>query len=117
MPVATRLGNLDKATFIRLSGTRTSLTLHEDTSGAREAIGTGKIVACRITDPSWEEKPDQALADAPTWATDTCVVGTESDNTWTFDLTPFSDRTSDAGFALVPAPDAPADFQVTFAAT
>lgn len=115
MPIANRLGNLDKASFVRLSGTATSLTLREDTSGAREAIGTGKVVACRITDASWEEKPDQALADAPAWDAKDCAPGTESDNTWTFDLARFADRAGEAGLALVPAADAPADFQVTFA--
>lgn len=114
MPVGSRLGNIDKVSFIRLSGTATSLSLHEDTAGAREALGAGLVVACQITDPGWEEKPDQALADAPAWQANSCVAGEESDNTWVFDLSRFADIAGQAGFALVPAPDAPADFQVTF---
>lgn len=114
MPVATRLGDLDKASFIRLSGTATTLTLREDTDGAREALGAGLVVACPITEPGWEEKPDQPLADAPVWDADACVAGAESDNTWVFDLSGFADRAGQAGFALVPASGAPADFQITF---
>jgi hypothetical protein len=117
MPVAKRLGNLDKASFIRLSGTATVLTLLEDTAGAREAIGDGLVVACAITDAGWEEKPDQALADAPSWDANACVTGIERDDTWTFDFSAFDDRAGQAGFALVPAPGAPADFQLTFAAS
>lgn len=117
MPVATRLGQLDKASFIRLAGTDTALTLVEDPEGAREAIGAGVVVLCPITYPGWSEEPDQSLDDAPTWDADACVAGTEKDDTWVFDLSGFGDRAGESGFAIVPDASAPADFQITFRAS
>jgi hypothetical protein len=117
MPVGNRLGNADKVSFARLSGGGALLTLEEDTTGAREALGSGLVVACRITDDGWAAGADQAMADAPTWDANTCVAGTEQDDAWVFDLSGFNDTTGQAGFALVPAPTAPADFQVTFKAS
>ena len=117
MPVASRLGQLDKASFIRLSGSATTLTLEEDPGGAREAVGPGVVVACPITDASWVEEPDQSLDDAPPWDAARCVAGVEDNDTWTFDLTAFEDRVGQAGFALVPDASAPPDFQITFLAS
>lgn len=117
MPVASRLGQLDKASFVRLSGTATTLTLVEEPSGAREAIGPGVVVACPISDAGWAEEPDQSMDDAPAWDAARCVAGVEQDDTWTFDLSGFDDRTGDTGFALVPDASAPPDFQVTFRAS
>lgn len=114
MPVGSRLGELDKVTFMRLSGTATKLVLAEDTAGAREAVGEGLVRACAIVEAGWTEEPDQSLEDAPTIDTDRCVEGVEVGNTWTFDLSDFASRTGQAGFALLPATGAPADFQVTF---
>ena len=117
MPVASRLGQLDKASFVRLSGTATTLTLVEEPTGAREALGAGVVVACPITDTGWAEEPDQSLDDAPPWDAARCVAGVEDADTWVFDLSGFDDRAGDAGFALVPDASAPPDFQVTFRAT
>lgn len=117
MPVGSRLGELDKASFVRLSGTTTSLVLTEDTSGAREALGAGLVRACAIVESDWAEVPDQSFEDAPEIDTDQCVTGIEDDNTWTFDLSRFANRTSQAGFALLPAAGAPPDFQITFQPT
>ncbi|MGQ0434780.1 MAG: hypothetical protein ACT452_20515 [Microthrixaceae bacterium] len=115
MPVGARAGSLDKVTFLRLRGTTDILTLVEDTAGAREALGAGAVRACAITEATWSEHPDQALADAPAIDTDHCAEGVESaGNTWTFDLSSFATRTSDYGFALLPTTSAPPDFQLTF---
>lgn len=114
MPVGNRLGRLDKAAFVRLAGTDRTLTLVEDGAGAREALGAGAVMACAITDAGWVEEPDQSFDEAPAWDADACAAGVESDGTWTFDLGAFADRAGDRGFALVPEPDAPADFQVAF---
>ena len=116
MPVATRLGQVDKVSFVRLSGTATTLSLAEDVDGAREAVGAGAVVICPVTDAAWAEEPDQSLEDAPAWDADACVAGTEDADTWTFDLAGFADRSGDRGFALVPDATAPPDFQVTFRA-
>jgi hypothetical protein len=115
MPVGVRLGELDKVSFLRLSGTADTLTLHEDTSGAREALGAGAVRACAIVEDDWAEQPDQAMADAPKIDTNHCVAGEEVDNIWTFDLSAFANRTGQSGFALLPTASAPADFQLTFA--
>lgn len=114
MPVATRLGRLDKASFVRLAGTSTTLSLVEDPDGAREAIGAGVVVACPITDGGWAEEPDQSMDDAPAWDEARCVAGVEDDDTWVFDLSGFDDRAGQNGFALVPDASGPPDFQVTF---
>ena len=114
MPVAARLGQLDKASFVRLSGTATTLTLVEEPGGAREALGTGAVVACPITDAGWAEEPDQSMDAAPPWDAARCVAGVEDADTWVFDLTGFDDRTGNTGFALIPDASAPPDFQVTF---
>lgn len=113
MPVANRLGQLDKASFVRLDGDATSLVLVEDSEGAREAVGAGVVAICPITDAGWQEAPDQSFDDAPAWDASACVTGTESEDTWTFDLSRFSARDADTGFALVPDAAAPADFQIT----
>lgn len=116
MPVASRLGQLDKASFVRLSGTSTTLTLVEDPAGGREAIGSGVVVACPITDGGWAEEPDQSMDAAPPWDSARCVAGVEDNDTWIFDLSGFDDRAGPNGFALVPDASAPPDFQVTFRA-
>jgi hypothetical protein len=115
-PVANRLGSVDRVSFLRLAGDATVLVLAEDPDASREALGAGAVAACPIEDDGWDEEPEQSFDDAPTWSEDSCVAGVEADGRWTFDLSSFEDRTGDAGFALVPTVDAPADFQVAFAA-
>ncbi len=114
MPVGARLNELDKVSFLRLSGTGSKLVLTEDTAGAREALGNGAVRACVIVDAGWVEEADQAMSDAPEINTDRCVDGVEDADRWTFDLSGFSNRAAQTGFALLPAANAPADFQLTF---
>lgn len=114
LPVANRLGQVDRVSFIRLAGSSGTLTLVEDDEGAREALGAGAVAICPIVVSDWAEEEAQAFADAPAWSTSSCVGSVESDGTWVFDLSSFPFRTGPAGFALVPSDDAPADFQVTF---
>ncbi|HMC52876.1 MAG TPA: hypothetical protein VKI64_08965 [Acidimicrobiales bacterium] len=114
LPVANRVGQADKASFVRLSGTDTTLTLVEDPSGNRSLAGAGAVQACRITAP-WTPADAMSFDQAPAYDSTTCVAGTHPDaSTWSFDLTSFADRAGGNGFALVPAPSAPVDFQVTF---
>jgi hypothetical protein len=116
LPVGNRLGQLDKASFVRLSGTATTLTLTADPSGARNLAGAGSVQACPVT-ASWTAADAMALDQAPAYDTTKCVAGTHpDDSTWSFDLGAFADRAGGNGFALVPAPDAPVDFQVAFKA-
>lgn len=114
LPVANRLGQVDRVSFIRLAGTAGSLTLVEDEEGARDALGGGQIAICPILVSDWAEDEAQSFSDAPAWATDSCVGSVESGGRWVFDLASFPFRTGPAGFALVPSGDAPPDFQVTF---
>ena len=117
MPVATRLGDLDKASFIRLSGTATTLTLHEDTDG--DARRLGSRVGRGVPDHRARlggEAGSAARRRAGVGRRRVCRRMQESDNTWVFDLSGFADRAGQAGFALVPAlrSHSPADFQITF---
>jgi hypothetical protein len=114
LPVANRIGTVDRVSFIRLAGNATTLTLAEHTDSAREALGPAAVAVCAIGDASWSAGPEQSFDDAPEWDEDSCVGGTESGDRWTFDLSSFDDPAGDAGFALVPTTAAPADFQIAF---
>jgi hypothetical protein len=115
LPVGTRLGQADKASYVRLSGTGTVLALTEDPQGARTSQGAPAVQACQITDAAWQEAEAMSFSDAPPHDAATCAAGTRSaDGQWSFDLSRFPFRTDTRGFALVPAADAPLDFQVAF---
>lgn len=117
LPVGTRLGQVDKASFVRLDGTDTSLVLVEEPGGRRAAVGAPSVKACAIdvADSGWVASEAMSFDEAPSWDPNACVEGVVADDgTWTFDLTSFPSRTAAAGFALVPTRDAPLDFQVTF---
>lgn len=116
LPVGSRLGQTDKASFIRLAGTATALHLvpHEDASGQRSPEA-GAIQACQITDAGWKGGEAISFDDAPAYDPATCSAGVRhADGRWTFDLAGFPQRADDRGFALVPGPDEPLDFQVSF---
>jgi hypothetical protein len=116
LPVGTRLGGDDKRSYVRLSGTLATLFLTEDTANARAAVnGTASVSACQVTDRGWPEAEGEAFTAAPAFDPKACVVGTRSpDGRWSFDLASFASRTDDRGFALVPTPGGPVDFQVVF---
>jgi hypothetical protein len=116
LPVGNRLGQADKLSFVRLSGVAPTLTLreHEDASGQRTPA-TAIISACRITDGSWKAGEAVAFDAAPAYDDAACTPGVRAaDGTWTFDLQAFPQRSDDRGFALVPGPESPIDFQVAF---
>ena len=119
LPVGTRLSQHDKRSFVRLSGTAPTLVLtpHPDAAGQRSPE-TGTILACQIVDPGWKNGAEPLAFDAaPAYDAGKCVPGVRSENgAWTFDLKTFPLRTDARGFALVPGPDAPLDFQVAFQA-
>ena len=120
LPVGTRLAQHDKRSYVRLSGSAPSLVLtpHEDAEGQR-APETGTILACQIIDPSWKEGSEPMTFDAaPAFESEKCAPGVRNeDGAWTFDLKSFPLRTDARGFALIPGPDAPLDFQVAFKAS
>lgn len=120
LPVGNRIGQLDKASFVRLAGDATELVLVEDADGSRAAPtgGAAAVQACRIEVPGWEEAEAQSFDEAPTWDAASCTPGTRGDDgSWTFDLAGFGSPTDERGFALVPTDDAPVDFQVAFVDT
>ena len=116
LPVGTRVGQADKASYVRLSGNAGTLELREDPAGNRApANGAPLIRACQITDASWKPATAEGFGSAPKYDTGACVEGTRAaDGTWSFDLSNFDNPTDARGFALVPSPSAPVDFQVAF---
>ncbi len=114
MPVGNRVGQADKVSFVRLSGDGTVLELLEDAEGERAFSGDPSVVLCRILDPTWQEEEAMPWSDAPQWDGDDCVAGVRDAGRWTFDLAPLGEPAAMAGWALVPGPDAPVDFQVAF---
>jgi hypothetical protein len=115
LPVGTRATQDDKLSFIRLSGDETILRLSEDPAGARTISGPAVVQACPIQSAGWKEAEGEAFADAPQPDVSFCVEGTRSiEGVWSFDLSPFSERTGDRGFALRPGSGAGIDFQVAF---
>ena len=117
LPVGTRLGRADKISFIRLTGTDTSLTLELADASGQRSPETGAVNACRITDRGWKEGEGLSFAAAPKYDTNECIIGSRNeDGTWTFNFLGYEDVSDDRGFALIPGPGAPVDFQVAFKA-
>lgn len=116
LPVGKRLGQLDKASFVRLTGSGFELVLTEHPEGAR-GMEEPSVQACEITEPGWPEEEAMSFEEAPEWDPDACAPGTRNDDgTWTFALAVFAPASEGPGLALVPGPEAPVDFQVTFEA-
>jgi hypothetical protein len=121
LPVGKRVGQDDKRSFVRLSGTTAILALAEDSSGNRTppstATGPVGVRACQVT-ADWDPAQGETFAQAPAYDTSRCATGARSDDgSWRFDLTAFFTRTDKRGFALVPTTDAAVDYQVTFKTT
>lgn len=119
LPVGARVDQVDKASYIRLSGSGSSLILTELADGRRGSdFESAPVQACQIIDPGWQPADNMSFDEAPAHDPDVCVPASMlPDGRWSIPLTMFADPTDDRGIALVPAPEAPIDFQVTFAAT
>lgn len=119
LPVGSRVDQVDKASYIRLSGSGSTLVLTELSEGRRGTdFESAPVQACQITDPGWQAADNMSFDQAPAHDPELCVPASMlSDGRWSIPLTMFADPTDDRGLALVPAPEAPIDFQVTFAAT
>lgn len=118
LPVGTRLGQTDKVSFVRLSGEGSALVLAEDAAGRRgRSFEAPPVQLCAISEGTWEAGEAQPMSEAPQHDPDSCVPAQQRpDGTWAFNLSVFPDPADERGFALVPAADAPIDFQITFAA-
>lgn len=115
LPVGNRIGQTDKASFVRLVGDETDLFMKEEPEGSRTTSGPIAVQACKITTAGWDGAPNQTFDQAPEWDPERCVDGVRRpDGVWRFSLGDFPGITDDRGFALVPAPDASIDFQVAF---
>lgn len=116
LPVGNRVGTADKVSFVRLVGTADFLVLPTDPDGQREpVVGTVAVEACPIEEAGWQGREGASFEESPTWDAERCVPGMPAaSGHWSFDLGAFPGRSGDRGFALVPAPDAAADFQVAF---
>lgn len=116
LPVGKRADQLDKASFVRLDGNGFELVLTEDPEGARQ-VQEPSVQACPITEPGWPEEEAMSFEEAPEWDPEACSPGTSKDDgTWSFSLAAYVPVSEGEGFALVPGPDAPVDFQVAFEA-
>jgi hypothetical protein len=115
LPVGKRLGQDDKQSFIRLSGTAATLTLRLAAPEGQRSADMATIQACPINNAGWYSGEAVAWDARPAYSTDGCIAGTRgADGSWTFDFGAIADRGGQRGFALVPGPDAPIDFQIAF---
>lgn len=112
LPVGNRVGQTDKASFLRLGSDRPSVALAVDQDGT-SGIGEPTVQACAITTATWEPLAGSSFDEAPEWDPDDCVVGVAGagGDEWTFELGGIDQR---FGVALVPGPDAPVEFQIAF---
>lgn len=112
-PVGKALGQEDKVTFLRISGSPDRIRLKEHAEGQRSP-DTAVIQVCLVKTVGWSSGEAVASGDAPERDCTVSVLGVRSDDgTWSFDLRPFEGRSGD-GFSFAPAPDSPLDFQVAF---
>lgn len=119
IPVAARLGRLDKASFVRLAGTGNVLDLRlVDDPAANQLTDMAAVVACSITEADWTiAQPGAPTEQAPEHDPEECADGrVQPDGLWRFDLSGLGSFDPTTGLALVPVIDGPAaTFQVTFA--
>ena len=116
LPVGTRVGQVDKASYIRLSGDETMVVLNEVADGRRGSdFESSPVQACQITASGWQTGESLSFDDAPAYDAKNCTEVTFGGNgTWTIQLGQFESPADNRGFALVPSAEAPLDFQVTF---
>lgn len=110
LPVGKRFGQDDKRSFIELAGEASVLSLKESDEGRRASLGAPALAICPIT-AEWQEA--EGMAASPPYDAASCVAGSYGDGgLWSFDMAKFGDAASWEGFAIVPAPGSPVDFQV-----
>lgn len=117
LPVGKRIGQVDKYSFVRLTGEQKVLSLRVNPQGARVTTGAIGVSICQITDAGWQPADNVPSDRAPKYDTATCVKGDPGDGkTWTFNVLTFASPTDARGLALVPTGDS-IDYQVTFERT
>ncbi|HUP84828.1 MAG TPA: hypothetical protein VM143_04085 [Acidimicrobiales bacterium] len=117
LPVGKRIGQVDKYSFVRLTGDQKVLALRVNAQGARATTGNIGVSICQITDSGWQAADNVPSDRAPKYDVATCVKGDPGDGkTWTFNVLTFASPTDARGLALVPTGDS-IDYQVTFERT
>lgn len=113
LPVAKRVGQDDKQSFLRLSGNATVLTLRP-TAGGR-SVENAIVRACPIAVGDWKASEGMAWDARPAFSTTNCVDGARNaGGEWVFDLTSMPERLTAKGIALVPGGGSTIDFQIAF---
>lgn len=106
LPIGARVGSPAEQSYVRLTGTATSLQLAVSAaSGASFGPDAPMVQACRIRDDSWmPARPGPAVP----FDENACEAGVRgADGKYSFDLSRFPDRSDRRGFALVPRIDGP----------
>lgn len=113
LPVGTLLGQDDKRSYLRFDRVPVSaLTLMLDEDPRRQLLSVG-VLACAITEESWEFKDGAPLDQAPTHDPDRCVAGERGEGAFTFGIGSLDAR---FGVALIPDATTPGTTaRVTFA--
>ena len=114
LPVAKRIGQVDKYSYVRLDGDEKVLTLSVVPNGGRTTTGAVGVSICQITEGDWKEGTNVPSDAAPAYDAATCVAGDPGDGSaWNFNLVTFASPADPRGFALVPT-GASIDYQINF---
>lgn len=115
LPVGMMFGAEDKLSFVRLSGTATTLRLQLAAPEGQRTPQAAKIVACPITS-DWQPAEAMSFNEDPEFDCKTSAAGQlQPDGSWSFDLSAFPDIAGDKGFALTPIRTGTLDdWQVSF---
>ena len=114
LPVAKRIGQVDKYSFVRLEGEQKVLSVKVNPEGGRTTTGDVGVSICQITEGGWAEGENVPSDAAPAYDAATCVAGDPGDGTaWLFNLVTFSSPADPRGFALVPTGES-IDYQINF---
>lgn len=113
LPVAKRLNQVEKYSYIRVDGEEKVLTLRRSADGARTTTGVVGVSVCQITDAGWAEGENVPSDRAPKYNAQVCVAGEPAadGSSWSFNLLTFTSPTDARGLALVPT-GASIDYQV-----
>jgi hypothetical protein len=113
LPVELRLGSVDKASFVRVSGSGTVLDLALSATPGHQVPATGTIViaACSILDGTWDLTDGGPMSTAPRIDGSACAVGAATETGYRFDVSRISTAN---GLALVPSGPTTSTGRVTF---
>ena len=116
-PVGADATGDNRHSFVRLTGTTTTLVLAVDPASTATYGGSlARLRACPTLDRTWRPVAEQPTA--PAYASTGCAIGSASPDgsIWSFDLALLPDPTGPAGVTLVADLSAPVTgaFQITF---